>query len=59
MDINAAFEMIKTMIETTNNGKLLRYNVPRDAREFIPELLAAGKLGRATFMNCGDAIILK
>lgn len=59
MDIDAAFELIKEMIETTNNGKLIRYNVPREARKFIPALLAAGKLGRASFMTCGDAITLK
>ena len=54
-----AFDLLKKEIQFTNNGKLLRANVPQALRPAMNSLLAKGVLLRATFLHHWDAISLK
>lgn len=57
-----AFEEAKRLIAReialTNNGKLLRANVPSHLRDWVARLLESGYLSLATFLRYGDAISL-
>ena len=54
-DIRAA---LISEIEMTNNGKLMRCNVPANLRGAVDELLRTGFLVSATFLEFGDSIKL-
>lgn len=58
MDIYSAEFLIAEMISTTNNGKLMKQNIPATARKFVPELIAKGWLKRASFIEAGDSVTL-
>lgn len=58
MNADTAFAQIAEMIGYTNNGKLLRMRIPPALREFVPALVAEGRLVRAGFMQAGDAVRL-
>lgn len=45
-------------IKTTNNGKILRDRLPRDARESVPALIGLGLLIPAGFMHPNDSVSL-
>ena len=48
---------ISAEIKTTNNGKLMIKNIERTHRPMVPELVAAGALKYAAFINCRDSVI--
>ena len=49
---------ITAEIKMTNNGKLRIENLPRELRQYVPGLIAAGYLSYATFLQFHDAIKL-
>lgn len=53
-----ALRLITADIAMTNNGKLLICRIPPHARSFVPELIDAGLLLRAGFLEASDAVRL-
>jgi hypothetical protein len=53
-----SLNLIRSLIATTNNGKLMVANIPFPARREVPDLIASGALVRATFMRFADAVRL-
>ena len=49
---------IVDMVNMTNNGKLMRNNIPVTLHTAVSVMLAEGALKRATFINVGDSIRL-
>jgi hypothetical protein len=58
MTAEIAFDRIADLVRTTNNGKLLLTNIPRELRRFVPELKAEGLLIPACFIRTSDAVRL-
>ena len=53
-----ALVKIKAAIMNTNNGKLMKMRLAPELRGFVADLIADGKLSRATFMEFADSITL-
>jgi hypothetical protein len=55
-EARAALRTIVASIAITNNGKLMLCRIPPHARSFVPELIDAGLLLRAGFLEASDAV---
>lgn len=58
MDKATALAVITGLVETTNNGKLMLKNIPREARSYVGLLVSDGKLRTAQFIEYGDSVRL-
>jgi len=58
MDKATALAVITGLVETTNNGKLMLKNIPREARSYVGLLVSDRKLRTAQFIEYGDSVRL-
>ena len=58
MNRTKALALITNLIACTNNGKLMKVNIPFPARDMVNDLIDEGLLARATFMKPGDSVRL-
>ena len=56
MTKDEAVTQIAELVSYTNNGKLLKMRIPREPRQFVPVLIAEGRLAPAMFMTASDAV---
>ena len=58
MTKDEAFTQIAELVSYTNNGKLLKMRIPREPRQFVPVIIAEGRLAPAMFMAKHDSVML-